>query len=224
MPQPLKHVGRLFNTDRRVIVAFRQLPQDKNSCLVIDTDAMPDRYHDDFMTTVEEERAQETWDFYKIMERSVLSDGENMLQGAHKRGWLQKEPCGNVVLTPDNVSKVKLTDLNAKLGGWDAKAHDASLSSAAKADQAGKSGRKASRKQVNKDVQATEVEVQELASFGDMPSNTGDQTPGVLGDAELAQQLLAQANGMQSEADRLREEAFELNPSLKPKRGRPKKS
>jgi len=45
-----------------------------------------------------------------------------------------------------------------------------------------------------------------------------------LDDAGLAQQLLAQANGMQSEADRLREEAFELNPSLKPKRGRPKKS
>ncbi len=220
MPNPLKHVGRLFNTDRRVIVAFRQLPQDKNSCLVIDTDAMPDRYHDDFMSVVEEERAQETWDFYKIMERSMLSDGENMLQGAHKRGWLQKEPCGNVVLTPDNVSKVKLTDLNAKLGGWDAKEHDKSLSSAAKAEQAGKAGRKA----VNTDVQASKVEVQELASIQDMPTNVGDQTPGVLGDVELAQQLLAQANGMQSEADRLREEAFELNPSLKPKRGRPKKS
>lgn len=220
MPNPLKHVGRLFNTDRRVIVAFRQLPQDPNSSLVIDTDAMPDRYHDDFMKTVEEDRAQETWDFYKVMERSVLSDGENMLQAAHKRGWLQKEPCGNVVLTPDNVSKVKLTDLNAKLGGWDAKEHDASLSSAAKAEQASKAG----RKPVNKDVQASEVEVQELASMGDMPSNTGDQTPGVLGDAELASRLIAQANGMQSEADRLREEAYTLDPSLKPKRGRPKKS
>jgi len=220
MPQPLKHVGRLFNTDRRVIVAFRQLPQDKDHCLVIDTDAMPDRYHDDFMSTVEEARAQETWDFYKIMQRSVLSDGENMLQGAHKRGWLQKEPCGNVVLTPDNISKVKLIDLNAKLGGWDAKEYDASLSSAAKSAQAGKAGRKS----VNTDVQASKVEVQELASFGDMPSNTGDQTPGVLDDVGLAQQLLAQANGMQTEADRLREEAFELNPSLKPKRGRPKKS
>ena len=220
MPTPLKHVGRLFNTDRRIVVAFRQLPQDKDHCLVIDTDAMPDRYHDDFMRTVEEEQAQETWDFYKIMERSVLSDGENMLQGVQTRGWLQKEPCGNVVLTPDNVSKVKLTDLNNKLGGWDAKEHDASLSSAAKADQAKKAG----RKPVNTDVQASKVEVQELASMGDMPSNTGDQTPGVLGDVELAQRLLAQANGMQTEADRLRGEAFDLNPSLKPKRGRPKKS
>ena len=168
MPTPLKHVGRLFNTDRRIVVAFRQLPQDPNSCLVIDTAEMPDRFHDDFMRTVEEERAQETWDFYKVMERSMLSDGENMLQGAHKRGWLQKEPCGNVVLTPDNVSKVKLTDLNAKLGGWDAKDYDASKSSAAKAEQAKKGGRKS----VNKDVQATEVEVQELATMGDMPSNT----------------------------------------------------
>ena len=220
MPTPLKHVGRLFNTDRRIVVAFRQLPQDKDHCLVIDTDAMPDRYHDDFMSTVEEDRAQETWDFYKVMERSMLSDGENMLQGAHKRGWLQKEPCGNVVLTPDNVSKVKLTDLNAKLGGWDAKAHDASLSSAAKAEAAGKAGRKS----VNKDVQATEVEVQELASITEMPSNTGDQSPGVLGDTELANRLLAQASGMQTEAERLREEAYTLDPNLKPKRGRPKKS
>jgi len=220
MPTPLKHVGRLFNTDRRIVVAFRQLPQDKDHCLVIDTDAMPDRFHDDFMRTVEEDRAQETWDFYKVMERSMLSDGENMLQGAHKRGWLQKEPCGNVVLTPDNVSKVKLTDLNTKLGGWDAKDYDASLSSAAKAAQAGKAG----RKPVNKGVQATEVEVQELASITEMAGNAGDQASGVLGDDQLANQLLAQANGMQTEADRLREEAFELNPSLKPKRGRPKKS
>ena len=220
MPTPLKHVGRLFNTDRRIVVAFRQLPQDPNSCLVIDTDAMPDRFHDDFMRTVEEERAQETWDFYKVMERSMLSDGENMLQGAHKRGWLQKEPCGNVVLTPDNVSKVKLTDLNAKLGGWDAKDYDASKSSAAKAEQA----KKGARKPVNKDVQATDVEVQDLASITEMPSNTGDQASGVLGDAELASRLIAQANGMQSEADRLREEAYTLDPNLKPKRGRPKKS
>ena len=40
----------------------------------------------------------------------------------------------------------------------------------------------------------------------------------------MAQTLLAQADQFAAEAERLRQEAYELNPSLKPKRGRKSKA
>ena len=53
------------------------------------------------------------------------------------------------------------------------------------------------------------------------PAPSGE--PGVLDDAAIAQQRLAQAKTFMEEAERLTAEAYELDPSLKPKkRGRPK--
>jgi len=45
-----------------------------------------------------------------------------------------------------------------------------------------------------------------------------------LSDADLAAQRIAQASSLEQEAKRLRNEAYEFNPDLKPKRGRPKKT
>jgi hypothetical protein len=50
------------------------------------------------------------------------------------------------------------------------------------------------------------------------------QTDGILTDEQLAASRLNQAKQLEEEATRLREEAYELDESLKPKRGRPKKA
>ena len=56
---------------------------------------------------------------------------------------------------------------------------------------------------------------------GEAPASA--QADGVLDDKALADQKLAQAKGFETEAARLREEAYELAPDLKPRRGRPAK-
>jgi len=45
----IKHVGRHAGTGQRLSVAFLQLPDDKENSLVVYSDSLPDRYHDDFM-------------------------------------------------------------------------------------------------------------------------------------------------------------------------------
>jgi hypothetical protein len=42
--QNLKHVGRIKDTGKKVLVAFRTLPGDAYSCLVVPTENLPDEY------------------------------------------------------------------------------------------------------------------------------------------------------------------------------------
>ena len=49
-------------------------------------------------------------------------------------------------------------------------------------------------------------------------------TDGVIDDTAMASNMMAQAESFESEAKALREQAYELNPDLKPKRGRPPKA
>ena len=49
------------------------------------------------------------------------------------------------------------------------------------------------------------------------------QNNSALGDEDLANNLLNQAKGFEDEAVKLREQAYDLNPDLRPRRGRPAK-
>ena len=115
MAQFYKHVGRIVNSDRRCVVAFRELPNDPKNCLVIDTDALPDRFHDGVMTAVENQIAQETVEFYKYLQRNSFVDGTNMLTALHNKGWLVKQPTTNVVMLPAPNQKIELSELNDQL-------------------------------------------------------------------------------------------------------------
>jgi len=41
-----KHSGQLANTGVRVAVVFRKLPNDETNCLIVETERLPDSYHD----------------------------------------------------------------------------------------------------------------------------------------------------------------------------------
>ena len=53
MATNIKHTGMLLNTGKRVVVVFRELPDDPTHCLVVDTEAVPDWMQDDIHTAVE---------------------------------------------------------------------------------------------------------------------------------------------------------------------------
>tara|TARA_R110002074_G_scaffold110682_4_gene238133 strand:+ start:129 stop:716 length:588 start_codon:yes stop_codon:yes gene_type:complete len=108
----LKHVGQLINTQRRVVVMFREIPDDENHCLVVDTDALVDWMHDDVINAVESPGAQASIDFSEFAQRRVLTDGTNMLQQLHATGLLQKQKSSNVMMTPNRESQIRLDELN----------------------------------------------------------------------------------------------------------------
>ncbi len=116
MPQFLKHVGQIDPTGKKCVVVFREIPGEESSCLVVETESLPQLYHDDLITAVESDSAQEDMDFYKYASRTVLHDGRNMLEAFHVSGWLKKMPGTQVTMLPTREVSIRLDELNRQIG------------------------------------------------------------------------------------------------------------
>lgn len=115
MPKFTKHVGQVVGTGKKCVVVFRSIPNDTNSCLVIQTEDIPSLYHDDLINAVESDSAQDDMDFYKYAQRTQFHDGRNMLEGSHLSGWLMKFPTNEIMMLPTLEHKILLKDLNTQL-------------------------------------------------------------------------------------------------------------
>lgn len=192
----VKHVGKLANTQKKVVVVFRELPDDPKSCLVVDTDALPDWMHDDVINAVETPGAQASPNFYEYAERSVMADGTNMLQTLHKTNRLMKQPTDNVLMTPNSEVAVGLTEIN-NIVREETKGAPVVAPPTDETPMAGK--------EVTAD-QAAPAPVAETA-----PAD-GE----ALDDTQMAKNLLAQAKSFETEAKNLKAQAYDLAPGLKP--------
>lgn len=112
----MKHVGRHAGTGQRLSVAFLQLPDDKDHALVIYSDSLPDRYHDDFMNAVESPEGQAAKSLYEVLARKVFWHGTPMLETLHKEGHLVKVPTSAIIMTPNSNTDVALNDILAQMG------------------------------------------------------------------------------------------------------------
>ncbi len=112
----MKHVGYDSSTKRKYVVVFRQLPDDKNSALVVETETLLDRYHDSLMSAVESSEAQATDDLYEVLNRKMFFDGENILQTLHAKKYLKKVATESVHLSPSPGSTISLSEHNERLG------------------------------------------------------------------------------------------------------------
>jgi len=115
MPTFIKHVGQVSSTGKKCVVVFRSVPGDASSCLVVETESLPELYHDTLIEAVESDSAQAEAEFYNFAARSVFHDGTNMLQGMHKNGWLKKMSAKEVTMMPTPEIKIVLSDLNDQL-------------------------------------------------------------------------------------------------------------
>ena len=70
MAQELKHVGRVTATNKKCLVAYRTLPGDAYSCLIVPTENMPDIYHDAIINLVESSAGQEANEFAEALDRT----------------------------------------------------------------------------------------------------------------------------------------------------------
>lgn len=210
----IKHVGRIG--DRKVAVVFREVPNEPHMALVLYTETLPAAWHDAVMKVVEDAPAQNAENLGDVLFRSLLPDGRAMLETFHAEGMIKKVQTQQVLMTPSSGhAGVRLDELNKIIdeikAGTDAAQKMADLD--ANAGLANSSPRR--------DAQGRRV-------ADTAPAVPAANTAGALDDATLANNMLTQAQKMESEAKgliaeaaRLKKEAEAMLP--KPQRGRPKK-
>jgi hypothetical protein len=108
----MKHVGKMKNNGARIVIAYRTIPGDPTSALVVGTNQLQDSYHDSLMSLVESDTGQQADELADVMAVRRFPDGSNMLQFVHANGMLQKVPTAGVIITPDNKTSIPLDELN----------------------------------------------------------------------------------------------------------------
>lgn len=108
----MKHVGKMKNNGAKIVVAYRTLPGDAYSALVVGTQVLPDTYHDSLMSLVQNDMAQGANELADILSSRKFPDGNTMLEWLHNSGHLKKVPTNMVIMTPTPQASVQLDELN----------------------------------------------------------------------------------------------------------------
>lgn len=109
-----KHVGTV--NGKKAIIVQRQLSGDESHmAVVIYSEIMPSKYHDDVMKILESDEGQQSWEFRDILERRMMADGQNMLEALSSEGYLKRVPAANVMVTPNSKSSMRLDELTKLL-------------------------------------------------------------------------------------------------------------
>jgi len=109
-----KHVGKV--NSKKVIIVQRQLPMpEDHMAVVIYSEIMPSKYHDDVMQTLESEQGQSAFEFRDVLQRRMMADGQNMLEALSSEGYLKRVAANNVMVTPNAKSSMRLDELNKLL-------------------------------------------------------------------------------------------------------------
>jgi len=197
MAQVLKHVGR--HADKKIVLAYRQIPGDEHMCLVLYSDMLPSLVHNEVMAVLESAVGQNSAELADALFRHTMSDGRNCLEVCHKSGYLKKVPTNQVVVTPNAKSTVRLDELNKILN--EMATGEEAIKRLADLDKgAGMTGKKEGREVgVSPSSRTQPVEVSGNATVGD-----------VLTDDQIASQRIAQAAKMKLEAKQLLAEAEKL--------------
>lgn len=183
----MKHVGKMKNNSARVAVAYRTLPGDPLSALVIGTHGLTDAYHDSLMSLIESEAGQGANELAEVLATRRFPDGAVMLEWLHTRGHLKKVPTSLVLMTPNSQTQIPLNELNEIV----AKQKGVALEDLAVSDGSQKTDKK--KKNINQEVVVE------------------DSTPEQLSPA----QLRSQADALYKQAAALRKQADDLDPPKK---------
>ena len=185
----LKHVGRIAKTKRKVIVAYRVVPNEPESCIVVTTENLMAEEHDALMKAVESDSGQSAYEFAEAMARTQLPDGRNMLAGFHTTGKLMKVSQAEIEMQPDRTTTINLAELNGII---------------------------ANQKGVTVADLAIKNPAGETKKAADAPTEpVAAATNDVLTDEDLAAQYRSQADALFKEAKALREQAEALVPTKK---------
>lgn len=202
----LKHIGRMKNTNAKVLVAFRTLPGESDHALVIPVANLPDNYHDAIMKVVEEDQAQTAFEFGEILFTRSFPDGRPMLQALRADERLRKVPTDQVEMTPNTVDVIGLHQLNVLIAEQKNCAVDDLCTFVSGAPNKSTQVEDVARvKDLGRDVGEPNIPQAQPAPL-QAPSNEP------LSDKDIAKAYRSQADAMYKEAARLRKEADALDP------------
>lgn len=196
----LKHVGRMANNQRRVVVAYKVVPGEPDHAIVVTTENLAAEEHDTLMKLVESAAGQEAEDLATAMMRTPLPDGSNMLARFHTTGKMIKVPTKNVEMVPNRNTTILLSDLNEAI---------AQQRGVTVADLAVK-GKNGQTVQPSNDQSLTASEMAAQTA-----GTTAVPTDGVITDEALAAKFRSDADRLSKEAAALRRQAEELMPTKK---------
>ena len=210
----MKHVGS--HGTKPCVVLFREVPDEPENCLIVETEVLPSQTHDDLMMFVQSQEAQQSNDVSQVLARKTFSDGTNVLNGLHFNKQIKKVPVSQVSLTPVPGQSVALSEVNAEIR---------KIQSGANTNIT-QPERLATATEGTTNAPETRVTTADVEGT---PANEAVDTPT---EPSIAQSLLTQgqlmmddAKAMMADAEAKLAEAFAMDPELKPKRGpgRPKK-
>jgi hypothetical protein len=120
-----KHVGRIRNTDRRCVVVYMQIPDNEQSALIVDTDALPDRFHDALMDVIDSNEGQQVVHLHTLLSRRILPDlGIDILSALHGNGQLRAMEIDNIVMYPAPNAPCPLRTIVDYINGNEAPAQE----------------------------------------------------------------------------------------------------
>jgi hypothetical protein len=223
----LKHVGK--HGDRKVVILFREVPNEGHMCLVIYPDVLPAPWEDAIMRSLESDVGQQAEEFANALHRTLLPDGRVVLETLHRENMIKKVRTADIIVTPRSDSRIKLDELNKMLNEM-------------------KQGEEAIKRMAQNDAARglvdapTKRAAEQQFKDGRQQPATRAQAPqdGALDDRAIANNMLAQATRMEAEAKgliaeaaRMKKEAERMDPTVSAKkipteqpakRGRPSKA
>jgi hypothetical protein len=183
-----KHVGKIKSTDTRCVIAFMQLPDNKEKALIIDVEALPPRYEQLLLSVVDSAEGQAETDLASAMARRVVQDtGNTVLVEFHRLGMLRAESIDNIILLPQPNTPYPLRDILEQLGRL-------APTEAAVASQTAQ----------------TDADVKYNPVINNMNAAERDQR------AQQAINFIAEAEMLEAEANKKREQAYRLVPEMRP--------
>ena len=183
----LKHVGKYG--EKPCVVVFREVPNEPDNCLIVETGALDDQKHDDLMNIVQSLEAQESNEISEVLSRRQFTDGSNVLNDLHFTKKLVKVSSELVFLTPTPTDKIALSEVNNEIKKLNNESNPPMNT------------------EVNPDVIMNEQKVE---------TSDGGMAEGLLAQAELIE---GDAKAMMEDAAAKKDKAYELDPSLAPKKG-----
>jgi len=205
----IKHVGR--QGDKKVVVVFREVPEEEHMALVVYPDQLQQNLHDDLMNAIQSVKGQEAKDLGNALHGITGTNGRTILNTIHSERFMKKVRTQDILMIPQpNNPGIRLDELNKIIRDLD-------------------TGADAAAQLADMDANAGLADPQKKAK-GIAAAAAATGSTGVLTDEAIAQNLVQQAEQMkaqmatlEAEADRLMEEAQSLNPALKPKAKRGRK-
>lgn len=188
----IKHVGKVG--DKSVVIIFRHLPGESHNCLVVYNNNLNQNVAEALMRTVNSTKAQSSIDLAESLYAATTNDGRPLLQVLHSEGLLKKVQNNNVLVTPAPGQSVRLGELNTLLDEM------------AKGEAATK---RLAEIDASHGLQKPSDVARRMQSM-DAPEVVQTVQEGVLDDAAIATNLLAQASRLQRDAEQILAEVARL--------------